>query len=161
MVPFSINSQPSSVSSKRLWECSPCCVTESRVGIQPAPHIPSGSCILTLAAGQAVILMDKTKEPEGTKIHILEPGEDLPPGNLGEYGKNRIFNERLHEKQWKSSLGVKQMMLDKACSLDLSLLYHEMRAWPSRPLPSLCSYDTTSQPLSPCPYHHQQPGAEM
>lgn len=46
----------------------------------------------------------------------------------------------------------------QACSLDLSLLHHEMRAWPSRPLPSLCSYDTTSSP-SPCPYHHQQPGA--
>ena len=40
-------------------------------------------CILTLAAGQAVILMDKTKGAQkGPKIHILQPGEDLPPGKL-------------------------------------------------------------------------------
>lgn len=83
MVPFSNNSQPVLSLLKDSGSTPPAVLLSPLLGCSlPLTH-SKWLCILTLVAGQAVILMDKTKGAQkGPKIHILQPGEDLPSGKL-------------------------------------------------------------------------------
>ena len=83
MVPFSNNSQPALSFLKDSGSAPSVVLLSPVLGCSlPLTH-SKWLCILTQASGQAVILVDKTRAQKGQKIHILQPGEDLPPGNLG------------------------------------------------------------------------------